>query len=70
MEIETVGILVYAKKSLDVATALVDHARWINGVRIGGQEEDKILEILDKLYEAKNELFRFIQTNNRQTINN
>ena len=56
MEIETNGKLAYAKKSLDVTTALVDSARWINGVRIGGKEEKKILEIQEKLCDAKREL--------------
>ena len=61
----TAGVLSYVQDLLGVAHAMIDDCRWEHkgeGERIGGVEEDELLEIEADLEGFKERLENFIKT--------
>lgn len=60
MEIETIGKLIFARKSLDVTIMIIDSAKRIDGDCINKKEKEKILNLKSELVNIKHTLERIL----------
>lgn len=63
-QIRTFGVLTYADNLLEVAHAMIDDCRFEHhgeGDRIGGEEEQDLLSIIDDIVELRKKVKKFIK---------
>lgn len=63
-KIRTFGVLSYANDLLEVAHAMIDDCRFEHrgeGGRIGGEEEQDLLNIIDDIVELRKKVKKFIK---------
>ena len=61
-QIRTFGVLTYADNLLEVAHAMIDDCRFEHpgaGDRIGGEEEQDLLSIIDDIVELRKRIKKF-----------